>query len=686
MAWLPFARPRHAALAALALALAPGSPALAATLPAGFEEVVLASQLDTPTAVDWAPDGRMFVTEKAGVLKVVTPAAAPQATTVLDISDHVNGYGDRGLLGLAVARDFARTGHVYLVYTYEIDRLRQDGRKTARVTRVTVRPDNSVAGGERVILGREGSRPCRRLSNTRDCIPADAPTHTIGTVRAARDGTLWLGSGESTAYDISYLNVFHAYRENTFAGKLIHVDRNGRGLRGHPFCPRDRDLTHVCTKLHAKGFRNPFRFTLNGSMPVVGDVGLADREEISFAAPGGNYGWPCYEGTIHTPAFSQHPRCRGWYALEGTRRAPTPPLHDYPGNPGGVIPGPIFSAAGWPAAYRGRLFFADYTRRFISVLDLRSGAVTPFGDDVAHTVALEQSPRGQLAYVDIATGEVREIAWSPQNRTPVAAAAASRRSGAVPLVVRFSAAASRDPEGAPLSYEWSFGDGARAEGRDVEHVYSRAGNFVARLTVTDPAGRRAVRLIGISPGNTPPSLTLARPTDGFLYTAGGRLSLSAHASDGEDGELPDRAITWEAGLIHRGHEHFLLTGLRGATAGFRLPADHSADSYFTVTAKARDSGGIEVTRTVSMRPRTATVRIGSVPRGAPITFAGGAAVAPFTSTEAAGFETVVSAARSFARGGRRYRFTGWSDRRRRAHPVRVARDGLRLRARYRLIR
>jgi glucose/arabinose dehydrogenase len=671
---------------ALVCALALGAsalPATAAELPDGFEEVLLASHLDTPTAIDWAPDGRMFVTEKGGVLKVVTPAGAPQATTVLDISDRVNGYGDRGLLGLAVAHDFARTGHVYLLYTYEVDRLRQDGRKTARLSRVTVGPDNRVHGGERVILGREGARPCRRVSNTRDCIPADAPTHTIGTVRADPDGTLWLGSGESTAYDVSYLKAFHAYREDSFAGKLMHVDRRGRGLRRHPFCPRDRDLSHVCTKLHAKGFRNPFRFTLAEPAPLVGDVGLDDREEIDVARPGGNYGWPCFEGSIRTPAFRYAPGCRPWYARGGTRRAPVPPLHDYRGGPGGVIVGPVVSGTAWPAEYRGRLLFADYARGFMSVLDLRAGTATPFAHQVGFPVALERSPRGQLAYVDIGAGEVREIAWAPQRRTPVAHAAASRTSGPVPLVVRFSAGGSEDPDGGPLAYGWSFGDGASGEGREVEHVYTEAGNYVARLTVADPAGRRASVVIPLSAGNSPPSVTLSTPADGSLYTAGGPMTLRASATDPEDGTLPDRAIAWEAGIVHRGHQHFLLSGLRGADAGFRMPADHSADSFFTITVTARDSGGLEATRTVSVRPRTTTARIGSVPEGAPVAFAARAGAAPLTSTEAVGFETVVSAARSFVRNGRRYRFARWSDGRRRAHAVRVPAEGLRLRARYR---
>ena len=647
-------------------------------LPPGFDQVELASGLDTPTALDWAPDGRMFVTEKAGVLKVVTPAAAPEAVTVLDISGHVNGYGDRGLLGLAVARDFARSGHVYLLYTYELDRMHQDGRKTARLTRVTIGPDNRVRGAERVILGRDGGRPCKRLSNTRDCIPADAATHTVGTVRADRDGTLWLGSGESTAYDISYVNAFHAYRENSFAGKLIHVDTRGRGLRGHPFCPRDRDLTHVCTKLHAKGFRNPFRFTLAEPNPLVGDVGLETREEIDVAVPGGNYGWPCFEGGIRTPAFRHNRLCKPWF-----KRGASQPLHDYPGRPGGVIPGPVFSAGAWPALYGGRLFFADYARGFISLLDLGTGDAVPFATDVGAPVAVEQAPGGELAYVDIGSGKVRAIDWSPDNRTPSATATASRSSGPVPLLVRFSAEDAVDPDGQPLTYAWTFGDGATATGREVDHVFTRAGNFVVRLTVADSAGKRAVRLIRVSPGNTPPRVTLAAPLPGGTYRAGATMALRAQAADAEDGELAGGAISWSATLDHRGHEHFLLSGLRGGIAGFRIPSDHSSDSFFTVTVTARDSGGLEASRTAAITPRVADVRVGSSPKGAPVTYAGRAGTAPATTSEAVGFETAVSAARSFRRAGRHYRFTRWSDGGRREHVVTVAGAGLQLRARYR---
>ena len=98
---------------------------------------------------------------------------------------------------------------------------------------------------------------------------------------------------------------YRTYDPTSFAGKIIHVDRQGRGLANHPFCPGDADLTHVCTKVYATGFRNPFRFTLRpGRGPAVGDVGYITYEELNLIQPGANYGWPCYEGPSRNPTLS----------------------------------------------------------------------------------------------------------------------------------------------------------------------------------------------------------------------------------------------------------------------------------------------------------------------------------------------------------------------------------------------
>ena len=100
-------------------------------------------------------------------------------------------------------------------------------------------------------------------------------------MRSAPDGTLWVGNGDAASFNIVDPLALRTYDERGLAGKLMHVDRNGMGLPGHPFCPSNSNLAHNCTKLHAKGFRNPFRFALRpGGGITLGDVGWNSREEV----------------------------------------------------------------------------------------------------------------------------------------------------------------------------------------------------------------------------------------------------------------------------------------------------------------------------------------------------------------------------------------------------------------------
>src|SRR5207302_2591273 len=116
---------------AAALLMAAG-PAEAATFPAGFKSVALATGLTRPTAVAWTPNGRLLIAEQDGRLLESDGTGPPQL--LLDISDHVNSYLDRGLLGLAVDPDFAANHYLYLLYTLEDDAANPQGPKVSRLT------------------------------------------------------------------------------------------------------------------------------------------------------------------------------------------------------------------------------------------------------------------------------------------------------------------------------------------------------------------------------------------------------------------------------------------------------------------------------------------------------------------------------------------------------------------------
>jgi PKD repeat protein len=389
----------------------------------------MVSGLTAPTVVAWAPDGRMFVAQKGGQVRVLPAGAqANQSVQLLDISDHVNNYGDHGLLGIAVDSSFATNHYLYLLYVYDANPINQTGAKTSRLSRVTVNANNT-ASAETVLVGTSPLQPCPVAANILDCIPADSTTHSIGTVRSDADGTLWFGSGDGSDYGGVDVRAFRTYDEQTYAGKIMHIDRNGNGLPGHAFCPSDTDLTHVCTKLYAKGFRNPFRFTLGASGPQVGDVGWNSYEEVDLLnGAGKNYGWPCYEAGTRTPGYSADARCNGptgEYSKEGTSNADVGPDYSYPHGPSNaVVGGPKYAGSAYPSTYTGNLFIGDYaTNSLTRLVPNGSGGLNAlsFGTGVSAPVDIEPAPdNGDLVYPDIANGMVNRISYSSATRPDLA--------------------------------------------------------------------------------------------------------------------------------------------------------------------------------------------------------------------------------------------------------------------------
>ncbi len=636
-----------------------------ATLPTGFEETTVASNLSGPTAIAWAPDGRMFIAEKAGRVKVLTTSGS--VVQMLDISNHVHGVGDHGLLGIAADSDFANNHYLYLLYVYMVPGSGGSGPRTSRLTRVTVNDDNT-ASGETVLLGSIGTPPCPTPNNAVDCIPADEDSHAIGTVRSAPDGTLWLGSGDAASWSRVDPVALRTYDEQTMAGKILHVDRNGLGLTGHPFCPADNDLTHVCTKLYAKGLRNPFRFTLRPAPlgPVVGDVGWETWEEIDLLSPGKNYGWPCYEGLVHTSGYKDLSGCTPQYQAEGTANAATPPIFvtahsDEPNFSSAIVGGPFYPGGPYPDDFDGSMFYGNYAAKYIKRLTFdANGNVTgtqPFATNWPG-VDLELGPGNLIYYTNFAdgsngTGSVRKISYVlGGNSTPIAAASATTPiSGPVPLDVTFSSTGSSDPDNDPLTYEWDFGDGtAHSSLANPTHRYSSATNATATLTVRDGKGGQATATVKVFPGNDPPNVTINSPADNSSFLVGDTINLNATVTDNQDGQLTGDALSWHVILIHNTHVHD-LGFLSGETPSFPSDPNHDADSFYKVVLTATDSRGQTDTKTIKLFPQAVNLTLDSSPPGAPLTYAGATNAAPWTRAVAVGFNGTISAAQTFTAGG-----------------------------------
>lgn len=694
----------------------PCTMAAGVELPNGFSEDVVASGLTSPTNVAFAPDGRMFIAEKTGRVRVLTAAGQLVSDPVLDISDHVNAAVERGLLGIAVDADFATNGYLWLLYNYEHqpgDAGAFEGPKTARLSRVVVRSNNTVENPtdpETVVLGRDVAAclpPAFVPGSTADCLPAHAITHTVGSVKSAPDGTLYVGVGDNSTHQDRVPSHLWTQRDDVLVGKILRVDRQGRGLPGHPFCPGEANLSLPCTKVFAKGLRNPFRFHLReGGGPIVGDVGWGAYEELNFVRPGGNYGWPCYEGAGKSP-WEFDPACLPLYAREGTNLAAIPPawslshgLRPDPIDPrwisngASIIGGPLLTSSSYPAAWRGRVFVADYARSWIAALrpgggDLVDPAPSPFALDTPGVVDLQQGPDGNLYYVSLrfaaGASSVRRIVFAPGNGVPVPVADATPTSGRAPLTVAFDASRSRDPEGERLTYRWEFGDGASSTEVRPRHTYTVPGTYSARLTVDDGRGRNPVATVRIGVDNTPPRLSVVEPAAGSQFRVGQRVRLRAVWDDDEEASFPGERIRWTVALHHRDHNH-PRGDLAGGDVEFTALADHDADSHYVITATVTDAGGLEDSTTFEIHPRTVPLSVRSDPPGASLTYADASTTGfpPIPVVAAPGFQTAISAQPSFLRDGLLVRFAGWSDGGAATHSVTVPDRPADFIARYRV--
>jgi glucose/arabinose dehydrogenase/fibronectin type 3 domain-containing protein len=550
----------------------------------------------TLVGMAFAPDGRMFVWQKNGVVRVIKNGQL-LPTPFIDLSAKVNTFDDRGFWGLAFDPQFASNGRVYLSYTFEnAGNPNSSAPRTARLTRVTAdpaNPDVALAGSETVILGSVGTPPCSNLPATADCIGSDGGSHTLGSLHFDHDGTLFVGVGDGSDGDA---NSLRAQDLNSPNGKILRINPDGSAPADNPFYDGTNSWR---SRVWLYGVRNPFGFTLQHDNEEIffGDVGWNTWEEVNHGGAGSNFGWPCYEGNGPQPWFQSNfpAQC----ALTGV----TPPFHTYNHSTGSaVIGGPIYDGTAYPAQYRDSFFVGDYTGQFIKRVVLDSEhhpvSVQSFATNVDSPVSLTQGPDGLIYYLSFATGEIRRIVYNG----PVAKAAATPTSGPSPLPVAFSSAGSSAPGGGSLSYLWDFGDGTTSTAANPSHTYTTETpqRFVARLTVTSQSGATSSDTVDVTVGSLPPTPTITAPSSGTTVVPGDTITYAGSATDPEDGPLGAAALKWTVLLHHNAHVHTFVAG-SGFGGSFQAE-DHGDIGTFSyeIMLEATDSTGLKSTTSVSV--------------------------------------------------------------------------------------
>jgi glucose/arabinose dehydrogenase len=594
-----------------------GSDAIAQ--PAGFTEALVASGLSSPTAMEFAPDGRLFVLEQSGRVRVIKNGSLLSTPFM---TKSVNSSGERGMLGIAFDPNFASTQYVYLYYTATSPTVHN------RVVRVRANGDVMESGSELTLI---------------DLPSLSATNHNGGAIHFGPDGKLYIAVGENAV-------PANSQSLSTTLGKMLRINADGSIPTDNPFYTQ---TTGINRAIWAIGLRNPFTFAFGaGGAMHINDVGQETWEEINEGSAGANYGWPSSEGPTSSSGFDAPRFYYGHGSGTVSGCAITGGAFYNPANPR------------FPSSYIGDYFFNDYCSGKLFHLDTSSFTATTFVSGLDGPVDVKVGDDGRVYYLTNTGGNVYAINYNAPSPSITSHPQSISVSPGSPASFSVSASGAT-----PMSYQWQRNaadiPGATSQSYTIASAQASDNGARFRARVTNSSGNalsnEAVLTVN---ANTPPVAAIQQPAAGSMFNAGDTIMMSGTGTDSEDGTLPASAFTWEVVFHHDTHTHPFLAPTSGSKTGsFTIPrVGHTETNvFYRIHLTVQDSDGATHTVTRDIQPRLVSLTITTQPAGLALTLDGQPRTAPYTFSSVVGVTRTLGVTSPQTVGSTTYTFSSWSD-------------------------
>lgn len=631
-----------------------------ATLPTGFTEFAITgtNTISSATAMEFSPDGKLFVLEQGGTIEVYQGSGATnwtrlQSNFLANVPVNVDSFFERGMLGIAFDPNYASNRFVYLYYTQSTAPVHN------RVVRVTAN-----ANGDLALAG--SLAPVAELDNL------SAGNHNGGAMHFGPDGMLYVAVGENAV-------GANAQTLANRLGKMLRYDVSDPALTN--VIPADNPTTiaglgattGANRAIWAAGLRNPYTFTFRPgtSTMFINDVGQNTWEEINVGAAGANYGWNTTEGNFVQASFPNFtPPVVYYHHSNGSLSRPA-----LAGFTGAAITGGAFylpaTTYTFPSQYIGDYFFADYVSDWIKVFDPVANTAANFASGALGAVDLRVGSDGALYYLSrdaagSATGRVYRVQFTG-SAAPYIVVHPTNQTVGEGNPVTFTVQA-----GGPgtLTYQWQKDTvdipGATSASYTINSASLTDDGASFRVVVTNATSNVTSNAATLTVNaNQPPVPVIVTPMVGATFSYGDSFSYSGTATDPEDGTLSGSAFTWWV-TYHTGAEErpFIPETTGSPTGNFTLPTISpytEPDVFYRIHLRVADSDGVTAEVTRDLLPELVQLTLASNPAGVGLQLDGLTQATPFVFTAVTGLQRTLGAPAVATINGLAYDFVSWSD-------------------------
>ncbi len=600
-----------------------------------FTPVTLTAEgaLDEPMNFEVLKDGKVFINERKGDLKIYNPidktvnlVGTIAVNTKYTSKDGKVTEAEEGFIGFTVDPKFEENHWAYLYYAHPTI-------SKHILSRWEIKDEKLVAGSEKIVL----EIPTQR----------EVCCHTGGGMTWDQSGNLYLAVGNNTGNVADKSQTDErpdrknwddqrgSGNSNDLRGKILRIHPNPDGSYSIPdgnLFPKGTPKTRP--EIYIMGDRNPWRPSVDSKTGWLywGEVGPDANEdtrttrmgmdEFNQARGPGYFGWPYFIGdNVAYPMYNylndsvspgQDPAKPVNHSVNNTGLTELPPAHpafiSYPyGNSdkyplvgsGGrcAVGGPVYRTSDFtnarrpfPAYYNGKWIVADLSRGWIMAISMKENGdyksmekFLPSYQPI-EPIDIKFGPNGDLYVLEYGSNWFRKsdnsklvrIEYNAGNRSPVVHAAASISGGKTPLNVQLSSAGTKDADGDSLKYEWTITDAAGKKVHTYQEsnpsaVFDQPGAFLCTLTVTDPSGAKNSQSIKVIAGNAPPDLSLTVGGNKTFFFPGKSFSYDIKVEDPEDGFIDPHSVAASIDYVSEGFDYAeLIQGQRSVDASTRF--------------------------------------------------------------------------------------------------------------------